>query len=652
MTSSRTETQFAFRWRYALVVFIIALLFRGLYLYEASHQPYFRLLSMDQEYNHGWARCIANDEWPAPYDRLQDQPFFRAPLYSQFLSLFFRVFGDNMLWPALIIQLIIGSISCSLAYGVGAKCFGQRVGIVTGVLCALYWVLAYFDAEFLLPVLLVFFAMLGFFLLFLAAERSSPALSIAAGSALGLFAITRPNILIFFPVAVAWCWWIARSMPKGIALKFVIMFALGCALPPTLVTLRNATVGKDAVVVASQGGVNFYIGNNPRSNGMQAVVPGTRHTWWGGYEDTIAIAEQGVGRKLKPSEVSTYWFAQSLAYIRAHSRQWTKLMGTKSLAFVADAEIPNNSPYEARRINYLSLRVVPLGFAVLLGLFIISLPHMVAPKYLPVHKGPASERIRNAFPQLIVAFIVIYAASIIAFFVTGRYRVPLIPFFAIGAAVTISRLADAVRTRRVPRALMILSMSIAMVAALKIDYLHIRANTSAWAQFAEAQDMLSLGMNDEAVEQLEAIRAARSMPLPELYISLFRAYGSQKKRVDAPAILQAAEEGVRLFPSHPDILWSAAAANMDMHEWAKARKHADAYLALRPTHMMAFKMAFFAAMRGGKHGEALKYYQRALKVDAKHEVVQRMGLELQALAKKMDEANKAGQPETPRKLPE
>jgi hypothetical protein len=91
---------------------------------------------------------------------------------------------------------------------------------------------------------------------------------------------------------------------------------------------------------------------------------------------------------------------------------------------------------------------------------------------------------------------------------------------------------------------------------------------------------------------------------------------------------------------------------MDMHEWAKARKHADAYLALRPTHMMALRMAFFAAMRGGKHGEALKYYQRAHRVDAKHEVVQRMALELRALAKKMDEAKKASHPETPRKLPE
>ena len=47
-----------------------------------------------------------------------------------------------------------------------------------------------------------------------------------------------------------------------------------CALIPIGgVTLYNATAGGDLVLIASQGGVNFYIGNNERSDGRTAIVP-------------------------------------------------------------------------------------------------------------------------------------------------------------------------------------------------------------------------------------------------------------------------------------------------------------------------------------------------------------------------------------------
>ena len=48
------------------------------------------------------------------------------------------------------------------------------------------------------------------------------------------------------------------------------------------ITIRNCAVGGDAVLIASQGGVNFYIGNNPDSDGRTAIVPGTPGDWWGG----------------------------------------------------------------------------------------------------------------------------------------------------------------------------------------------------------------------------------------------------------------------------------------------------------------------------------------------------------------------------------
>jgi len=50
-----------------------------------------------------------------------------------------------------------------------------------------------------------------------------------------------------------------------------LLFAAGLVLPIIPVTLHNALVGHDFVPIASQGGVNFYIGNNPVADGYTAI---------------------------------------------------------------------------------------------------------------------------------------------------------------------------------------------------------------------------------------------------------------------------------------------------------------------------------------------------------------------------------------------
>lgn len=606
-------------WLSALLVFGLALAYRAAYLVEARSKPGFEVLYMDPEYNLEWARCLATGMWQPPYDRLRSEPYFRAPLYPMFLAALLKISQGN-LWVVRGLQALLGSVSCVLASWLALRCHGARVGLLTGLLCAGYWVLAYFDSQFLLPVLLVFLALAGFCLLSLALDRRHLILVTMAGLVFGLFSITRPNILAFFPVLAIWAYLAGPPAPPRRRLAFAVLLAAGCALPPLAATVRNRIAGGDWVVVASQGGVNFYIGNNPQSNGMQAVVPGTRATWWGGYEDTVAIAEQALGRRLRPSEVSSYWYGRAFEFIRHDSAAWLKLTTRKMLALVGDVEIPNNAPYEARRPEYLTLSAIPLNFGILMALFLVAAPWLVPRSSAPAADAPS----RRALAVLILLFLAVYSATIVAFFVTGRYRVTLVPFVAMGAAVGVVRGYDFLMARHWRQAGWMAAAAVLLFGLLRIDVFQVRAQTAGFARLTIAQDHLQTGNVDQAIADLEKIRTDHVLDVPELYITLARARLQRGQPADQAAVLEAAEAGLHRHPATPELLWYASVGHVQGKNWPQARARVEQYLALEPDNVRALHLACLTALKQGRRRDAEAALRQAEQLEPGHPAVEDM----------------------------
>ncbi|HKY32291.1 MAG TPA: tetratricopeptide repeat protein, partial [Candidatus Polarisedimenticolia bacterium] len=222
----------------------------------------------------------------------------------------------------------------------------------------------------------------------------------------------------------------------GLQWRAAAALLAGLAAPIAPVTLCNAVVGGDLVLISSQGGVNFYIGNNPASDGTTAVVPGTRPTWQGGYEDTIALAREEEG-DLLPSGVSRHWFRKGLAFWRQEPLGALLLTARKAVLFFSGMEVSNNKDLTFFRSlsPVLSLPLPGAGLLVPLGLVGWAL-------------AAAS---RPARPVLLLPALILaaYAASIIVFFVTARYRAPVLPLLALGAGLLADRLvAEAAAGRR------------------------------------------------------------------------------------------------------------------------------------------------------------------------------------------------------------
>jgi tetratricopeptide (TPR) repeat protein len=183
------------------------------------------------------------------------------------------------------------------------------------------------------------------------------------------------------------------------------------------VTLRNLFVGHDFVPIAWQGGVNFFIGNNPGSNGITAVVPGTRADWWGGFEDTRRIAEQAEGRTLKPSEISLYWYQRSFDFLANEPKAAFRLYVRKLVLLLGNAEPSNERQLQFRREHSAILQLLFVNFSLVLATAAIGV--WVS---LRTANGARAARLLPLY------FTIPYAAGVLAFFVTSRFRLPVVMF--------------------------------------------------------------------------------------------------------------------------------------------------------------------------------------------------------------------------------
>jgi tetratricopeptide (TPR) repeat protein len=411
------------------VILLLAFALRVAYVLQSRSSPFFADPRMDALYHTDWARAIAAGQ------TFVVGPYFRAPLYPWFLGLCFRVFGENFLIPRLL-QAGFGTATVALTWLIGREAAGRAVAATAAFGMAVYWIAIYFDGELLLETLYVPLALLALWLSLRLWGRQSFGAAFAAGAAWGVAALARPNHLALLPLLALWVATLAGpSRRRGLALAGAL--ALGTLLPILPVTARNYLVGRDVVLVASQGGVNFWIGNNPKADGNLAVVPGTRADWWGGYRDSIALAETEAGRKLSPSEVSRHYARKAWAFIVGEPRRSLPLLLRKLRLFWTSFELGNNQAegFLARRYGPV-LRWLPLGFGIVapLGLLGLALSLRSGLRLAPLS-----------------GYLVLSSLVVVLFFVNARYRLPVVPVLLVFGAMALRGIFRAARDRRWPR---------------------------------------------------------------------------------------------------------------------------------------------------------------------------------------------------------
>jgi 4-amino-4-deoxy-L-arabinose transferase-like glycosyltransferase len=596
-----------------LVIAGVAFLLRLIHILQLrQNDPLFLSPQMDALYHHQWALAIAAGK------QFINDAYFRAPLYPYFLGLLYKVFGANLL-VVRIIQALIGSAGCGLVYLLARQLLKQqaashkpqatpRPGLhssdavprLAGLVMAAYPLAIWYDSELLLEGLLTFVVLLGFVLLL--RSRGTGRQWWLPGLVFGLAALIRPNVLAFLAVLPVWLVLErGRTGPPRQAVLTRVAFVWGAAAVVVLpVTIRNYVVSRQFVPIAWQAGTNFVIGNNPQSDGVSAIVPGTRGSWWGGYDDVKRLAEEAEGRSLKGAEIDRFWMNKGLEFWRKEPGKALSLLLRKTFLWFAGFEVGNETDlYAVKRysfINYLFFNSrflkFPFGILLPLALAAVWLLRREWRRFLPVY-----------------LFIGAYSLSFIFFFVTARYRTPMVPFVAILAGTGLMGLM-----RRLP------GRGIAVIIAVAAFFL-LNANVGVagritspdQSHFAEALRLHAQARDGEALRELRtALQHDSATNVLSFEATLLQRMG------DIVGAERSARAGVRLHPNDPDAWGTLGYVFATTNRLDSAAHYYEVALQVNPYSLQAWVNRGNVALNTRRFAEARHYYEGALKVRPTH----------------------------------
>lgn len=407
------------------VVILLGGLYRLIYLLHYYARPEWGQLLVDSLYHDRWAMVIASGNW------VGTEAFFRAPFYIYFLGLIYTILGHSLL-AARIVGHLIGLLSIGFTYKIAEKVFDKRAAVLAASIHALYPLAVYFESELMVEPLLTILLEASVLALLSAGRQQGCCRYAFSGILMGLAAITKPVILPLV-IIVAGYIYLRGGGFKRIANCF-ILFMAGVALIVLPVTIRNYIVSKDLVLVASSGGINFYIGNNSRADGLTASVPEIGTNWQ--IEDIRYLAEKETGRSLKPSEVSDYWYRKGRQWIIENPSDFAMLYLKKIYFFTNNYEVSNNRNLNAVFGANPILRISPLNFGMILSAVVLS--------FFFLH------RIREKRNELILVLglILLFAGMTAFYFINARFRLPILPFLFCLASFGVISLVDTIKTGR------------------------------------------------------------------------------------------------------------------------------------------------------------------------------------------------------------
>jgi len=541
-----------------VTIFCLAVLVRGLYLYQSRENPTFSAPVVDAMTYDQMARKFVGGEG------LTSEFFWQPTFYPLFLSVVYW-FSNSSILCVKFVQVLLGGLTCVLVYLLGGKVFGKPAGFLAGAICALYMPLVFFEGELLAAGWAAFWAVAMLLTLFGAREKPTVARGFILGLTCAFGIITRSVFLPF--VAAAWVWLVFVLFRCPVRRRRLLPVVFGTAAGFFVVAgpqlyMSRKVVGK-ATITPYSGGINFYIGNNPDYKQTITTRPGI--AW---RKLTELPVEAGITDRF---DTQQFFFDRTKEYIVSRPLSYLKGLVYKTAQFVSSREMPRNVDiYLFRKWSgLLGIGVWKIdGFGFPFGLL---LPLAVT--------GAFYRRRETAAPVWL--FMLLYPAAVILVFVTARYRVPIVPVMSILASAGCLSIYRLLKERR--------RRGLAVVTVIFVGTV-----------------LLSSIPGPFYAEQLNFE--------PELYYCLGDSLDKRDRTTDA---IQAYTRAISLRPDYVEAHHNLGLLLVDEGKIEEAITHYNTALKTDPENSGVHDDLGSALSKMGKVEEAIRHFQQAIRINPK-----------------------------------
>jgi hypothetical protein len=400
------------------------------YLAWYSGTPLGRVPVLDEREVLALAAQIATGDLPP-------EAFYRAPLYPAILALPL-VFGVDPAALPLLARLANGLChlaSTYLVWQIAGLLWRRRdAQFLAGMLVGFNPVLLHFSGDALDITPAITALLLGVRAMVVATQTRRTARWLPCGLWLGVGVLLRPHVLPVLCFAPVFAWYTHRTDVPWRAACACVLPGLACLLALGAV---NFALAGDFRILPWQGAYNFWVANRPGANGRYFEQQIPIHSMderanTARLESEILYRREQAGAPADYRTMSRYWQARAWHAIVVDPIGWARRLARKAFYLVNDVEQYNNKTFAFHKARSPWLHWNPLGWAVVAILAALGI-------------GPA---LRRAGGVALAWVAVVYAAGVLLYFVSDRFRAPLVPLLAIIAGGAPLALAGVSARRR------------------------------------------------------------------------------------------------------------------------------------------------------------------------------------------------------------
>jgi len=356
---------------------------------------------------------------------------FWPPGYPLLLATVYAVFGESVK-AAQLLNVAMGTATVALVYLIGRRTLGATAALIGSAIAAAFPSLVFFTGVTVSEVAFTFLALLAVFLLVMEAQSEQPLdpsagsgqrlrLLLAAGLVLGLASLVRGQALLLPLVLVPF--WLRSGVGWPLIGRRLVALALGLGLVVAPWTVRNAVQIEAPVLIATNAGVDFWIGHHDNASGDFGT----------GGSDELVLRHPELTTTEREVRINTEGFREGLAYAVTHPAQELALPFKKlfHLYYNDEEGLKWNEGHGGQRFLSAPAREALLSLSNVYYFAVLGLVVLGAPLW-------ASRR--DPGRLLLVSLIAYWTLIHLVFFGDPRFHAPIMPIAALLAALPLATL--------------------------------------------------------------------------------------------------------------------------------------------------------------------------------------------------------------------